>query len=252
MSFDRSSTSPRTSTRPDPATRRSRLLARINRRWETVTEEIDLQWMSLRFTRIADPDRVLDEAAEAEERAPSPPGQPLPLPYWAELWDSAPGIARFLLREVHESRLGRQPGHVLDLGCGMGFTGCVAAALGHHVTFADLELHSLLFALLNSLHWRPRVDIRRLDWQKDRLKRSFDQIIGADILYERSQWEFLEPFWKQHLSAGGRIILGEPGRQTGDAFSDWILPRGWQLSRHEEPVPTREQPIRIFVLTRSS
>ena len=138
---------------------------------------------------------------------------------------------------------------VLDLGCGMGLAGTVAAALGAKVLFADLEQPALLFAALNSLPWRRRVRTRRLNWRSDRLGEQFDLIIGADILYERPQWESLEPFWRAHLAPGGTVLLGVPGRQTGDLFIDWIAARGWLMRHSEQPVPTRERPIRIFQLT---
>ena len=154
----------------------------------------------------------------------------------------------------------------------MGLAGTVAARLGMRVLFADLEPPALLFAQLNSLPYaqrtlreRPdlpkralprrryaeRVRTRRLNWQTDRLDETFDLILGADILYERKQWDFLEPFWRSHLAPGGTVLLGEPGRQTGDLFVDWITPRGWSLARHEEPVESRPVPIRLFELRKN-
>src|SRR5687767_10962862 len=38
-----------------------RLLARIHRRYQTLTETLEFPNLALRFTRIADPNRVLDE-----------------------------------------------------------------------------------------------------------------------------------------------------------------------------------------------
>ena len=130
----------------------------------------------------------------------------------------------------------------------MGLAGTVAARLGMRVLFADLEPPALLFAQLNSLPDAPRVRTRRLNWQTDRLTEQFDLIIGADILYERKQWDFLEPFWRAHLAPGGTVLLGEPGRQTGEMFIDWIASKGWSLQQHSEPVATRATPIRIFEL----
>jgi 2-polyprenyl-3-methyl-5-hydroxy-6-metoxy-1,4-benzoquinol methylase len=142
------------------------------------------------------------------------------------------------------------PPSVLDLGCGMGLSGTIAAALGARVLFADIEPPALLFARLNSLPWASRVRARKLNWRTDRLDERFDLIIGADILYERAQWEYQEPFLRHHLAPGGNVLLGEPGRQTGDSFIDWIKPRGWTLEIFPEKVPTREKPVRIFRLRR--
>ena len=221
---------------------RRHLLYRIHQRYETTTQRLRFVGADFDFTRIKDPDRVLDQVAEEEDRRD---GDQLHLPYWAELWDSAPGVAHFLVRHYAAT----PPLNVLDLGCGMGLSGTVAASLGHSVLFADLEPPALLFASLNSLPWRDRVRTRSLNWQKDNLRQRFDLILGADILYERDQWPFLEPFWRRHLAGGGAVLLGEPGRQTGDLFIEWIAALDWRLERFEEPVVTRPRPVRIFRLT---
>lgn len=276
--------------------RRQRLLARIHRSYVTTTQSVRVGPISLAFTRIADPDRVLDQVAaqaDLQERLEGKrqPDEHLHLPYWAELWDSAMGIGQFLVREgsglgvqgsaadrgqgsgvrgrelansncrteslIRHSAFGirhllnpeprtRNPPKVLDLGCGMGLSGTIAAAMGAKVLFADIEPPALLFAQLNSLPWSSRIRTRKLNWRTDRLAERFDLIIGADILYERAQWEYQEPFLRHHLAAGGTILLGEPGRQTGDLFVDWIRQHGWQLQIFSETVPTRDKPVRIL------
>ena len=253
----------------------ARLRSRISRRYALADTTFTFGPLTLPFTRVADPDRVLDEVAAEEDRLERVSGvraaaDQLHLPYWAELWDSAIGIGQWLARQhagggsevvgsgsakrdvapSPQTHHPRPPTHfnVLDLGCGMGLAGTVAAALGARVLFADLEPPALLFAQLNSLPWRQRVRTRQLNWQSDRLGERFDLILGADILYERKQWDYLEPFWRAHLAAHGMVLLGEPGRQTGDLFVDWITGRGWNLTRHAEKVETRPQPIRLFQL----
>ncbi|HEV2295205.1 MAG TPA: methyltransferase [Tepidisphaeraceae bacterium] len=250
---------------------RARLEARLGRRYELTRRRLDIGKLSIDFTCVANPDRVLDEVAEEEDRLERisgvrAPADQLHLPYWAELWDSAIGMGRWLADAGEKLESGKwrmeeaacapstirdfqpSPPNVLDLGCGMGLAGTVAAALGGRVLFADLEPPALLFARLNSLPWRERVRTRRLNWQTEQLGEQFDLILGADILYERKQWDFLEPFWRAHLAPGGAVLLGEPGRQTGDLFVDWIGSRGWRLTRHAEKVETRERPIRLFEL----
>src|SRR5436190_20966808 len=80
---------------------RNHLLARIHRSYQTITETLDIAGLTIDFTRIADPDRVLDQVAAEEDRLEKISGQranedQLHLPYWAELWDSARGVAQFL------------------------------------------------------------------------------------------------------------------------------------------------------------
>lgn len=227
----------------------ARLLARIHRRYQTKTQTLQIGELKVPFTRIADPDVVLDAVAAEEDRREKQSGlrrqgEELHLPYWAELWDSGLGMGQLLVSGP-QLVAGK---NVLDLGCGMGLAGTVAAALGANVLFADLEADSLLFATLNSLPWRQNVRTRRLNWQKDRLEERFDLILGADILYEKQQWTFLEPFWREHLKTDGAILLGEPGRQTGDLFLEWMSPKKWKIEKSEQPVSTRPRPIRLFHL----
>jgi len=228
-----------------------RLLTRIHRRYQTATQEVTVAGLTFPFTRIADPDAVLDQVAAEEDRLEKVSGRRkegdyLHLPYWAELWDSAAGVVELLpLFAVNDDS---RSTYVLDLGCGMGLAGTVAAKLGMRVLFADLEPPALLFAKLNSLPEAQRVEFRRVDWRKDRLGQKFDLILGADILYERKQWDFLEPFWREHLKEDGTILFGEPGRQTGDLFQAWIATKNFSVEVRQIPVSTRPQPIRIFVL----
>ncbi len=231
-------------------TERSRLLSRIHRRFQTIDTVFAIAGSRIPFTRIADPNVVLDAVAREEEDrskvAAPEAAKPLHLPYWAELWESAIGIGQYICSQPGSILIGQS---VLDLGCGMGLAGCFAAHLGAQVCFADMVPDALLFARLNSHPYASRVRTRQLDWRTDRLGEQFDLILGADILYERSQWEFLEPFWRLHLAPKGRVLLGEPGRQTGDLFIPWIQAKGWILTPHTETVPTRTVPIRLFELT---
>jgi predicted nicotinamide N-methyase len=236
----------------DVTVRRHRLLRRIESRYPIVTETVRLGAITFPFTRIADPDRVLDEVAAEEDRLEKISGRRadgdyLHLPYWAELWDSAMGLALALQRRAIDWT--PESTSVLDLGCGMGLSGTAAAAMGAGgVLFADLEAPALLFAQLNSLFAAARVRARRTDWRRDDLRERWDLILGADILYERKQWDHLEPFWRRHLAPSGSILLGEPGRPTGDLFPEWIRGRGWSLTPLEQPVATRARPIRLFQL----
>ena len=112
-----------------PAARRRHLLARIHRRFETITEPVHVGALDLKFTRVRDPNVVLDQVAAEEDRRDKLAGKRRPadelhLPYWAELWDSAVGIGQMLVRQQGEFA-GR---NALDLGCGMGLAGARTTA----------------------------------------------------------------------------------------------------------------------------
>lgn len=250
--------------------KRQKLLARLCKKYDVTETEYLIGPMRVPFVRVTNADTVLDQVCleidEIEKRTGEKvPDQLMHMPYWAELWDSAYGVGQWLVERGLEvvgrrSEVGRgsaavqptthnpQPPHTLDLGCGMGFAGTVAAMLGHRVVFADLEVPALLFAKLNSLPWSKRVKCLQLNWQTDHLNEKFDLIIGADVLYEKSQWVFLEPFFRAHLAENGVVLLGEPGRDSGDVFIDWIQKRGWTFKMSEQKVFSRDRAIRLFEL----
>jgi|GEM_PF-276447 len=269
----------------DELSRKRRIvLSRLEKRYAITQTEYLIGPLRVPFTRVTNADDVLDQVCleidEIEKRTGEKvPDQLMHMPYWAELWDSAFGVGQWLVGRGSEvgSRTSECGGRLkpssstdfpqptihdlrsptpdprrtntLDLGCGMGFAGTVAAMLGHRVVFADLEVPALLFARLNSLPWSRRVQCVNLNWQTDHLHEKFDLIIGADVLYEKTQWVCLEPFFREHLSKDGLVLLGEPGRESGDLFIDWIQGRGWKLKLTEQKVFSRERPIRLFELT---
>lgn len=221
---------------------RAALMARIRRRYATRTERLQLGPVTLDLTRVANPDETLVHM-EAEAQAAGgaePPWQP----YWAEAWDSAYAIAAVLAGEPLTDVA------VLDLGCGLGLTGAAAAARGARVLMADAARPALLFARLNAWPWRDRVRIRCLDWRRDPLAgERFALIVGADILYDRHDWPYLERFWRTHLEAAGRVLLGEPGRGISAAFPAWLAARGWQVTARDLDTPSGRRPIRLLQAT---
>jgi predicted nicotinamide N-methyase len=132
----------------------------------------------------------------------------------------------------------------------MGLAGAAAAAMGASVLLADCEATALLVARLNTWPWRQRVRTRRVNWQTDRLSEQFDTIIGADILYERAQWEFLDEFWKSAIANGGSILLGEPGRSKADEFAEWAKEHAWKVEKSIETIALSGKSVRIFELRR--
>lgn len=234
----------------DAERERQALLRQLRARYRTRTDPLTLGPMTVEFVRCADPDAVLDEVAseaDAAEKASGvrdPTGDTLHLPYWAELWDSS-FVVGAMLAGSDLSRL-----RVLDLGCGMGLTAAAAAYAGASVVAADLEPPALQFTRLNTWPWRQRVTVRETNWQTDDLGERFPLIVGADILYERAQWPYLDRFFRRHLAEDGRVLLGEPGRQTGEAFVPWAKDAGWSAEVSFHPTPTRPVPVRVIVLRR--
>lgn len=237
------STSP-PNTPPDRTLARAKLLARIHREFETLDETIDVGGRAMPFTRVKDPDAVLDAVCqqETDRQRGIEPKRTLRMPYWAAVWESALALANYLAERDREQPIAGL--RTLDLGCGMGMAGAAMALLGARVTLADIETACLLFARLNTLPWSDRCRVVQCDWQRDDLGERYDVIVGADVLYETEQWVFIEPFLRKHLAEGGVAIIGEPGRPKAEAFPEWLRGRGWLFQTAQSAAAGRA--IRVY------
>ncbi|MCH5372812.1 MAG: protein N-lysine methyltransferase family protein [Planctomycetes bacterium] len=216
---------------------REALRQRVSGRYATVCNTVTIGALRLEFTSIADPDDMARHMPCREGSQDGPGWQP----YWAANWDASWAVAHVLLDEPLENR------DVLDLGCGLGLTGAIAAARGARVWMVDAAQPALLFARLNTWPWRERVHVRRLDWRRERLAgRRFDLILGSDIIYDSEDWPYLERFWTAHLAAEGRVLLGESGRRTGAVFPGWLAKRGWHVERSEARVAQCDRALRLI------
>jgi len=164
-----------------------------------------------RLHELVDRDRLL-----RDDVVPEPP-------YWAHLWIGARAVAKDLA-EGGELR-GRR---VLDLGCGLGLPGLVAAALGAEVWFVDREAAALEFvresARRNSL---PNVHSVVADFTAVSLDVEFDVILGAELVYEPASYSPLAAFLDRHLHADGEIRLTDAFRADAQTFFEELRRRGF-------------------------
>ena len=126
-------------------------------------------------------DRISDDEFRKDER----------LPYWADVWHSAVSLAQHLI--MHPSIVRGK--NVLELGCGLGIPGIIAALLGAHVTFTDIDASALLAAEYNLLRNAPghSATFLNLDF-RDLPFRTWPVILAADIVYEQRSIEPLTAF----------------------------------------------------------
>ena len=82
---------------------------------------------NLSLLRVKDLERFVDREALLRDDTEEPP-------YWAHLWTGALTLARYI-----DAQVDCRDQAVLDLGCGLGLTGIIAALKGGRVTFVDKE-----------------------------------------------------------------------------------------------------------------
>jgi len=200
------------------------------------TEPIELTIGSRQLTllRVKDLERWVDREALLRDEAEEPP-------YWALLWTGALTLARYV-----EERIECRDQSVLDLGCGLGLTGIIAALKGGKVTFADKESDALAFATINAqMNGCPLFEARPLDFTRDVLDRRFSLILGAEILYDRATFSPLVAFLARHLAPGGRALLADAKRTNTDEFYRQLDQAG--LLWTQEKVREREENLPLVV-----
>ena len=185
----------------------------------------------LRFVAPSSLDDLLAAVNDAEQ-----------IPFWAQVWDSSFGLSQYL-----ESVQGRPrgKGRLLELGCGVGVTGCVAAVLGWQVTMTDHHLDALSYARRNLNANGLTAGLALADWRRFPFKGPFDLVVGSDILYEPTMHDCLEQILSGFLVDGATIVLSDPGRGYALDFAARLERAGWQSAL--EMQDGREGPIGIYV-----
>ena len=213
----------------------------ITTRFDVVTQEVRSTPYRWNLLAVRDTNRLLDEITPAQFEADGR------LPYWADLWASAPVLAGHLRR-----RPGIAGRDLLELGCGLGLAGIAAAQAGASVTMTDYEDDALEFARFNAAQnltseELARVTFLKLDWRQPDLEQTFDIIAGADIAYERASFEPLLSLARTMLRPGGVFLLTDPQREIGGDFILQASGRGFTANGRPVPVTHRGRDL-IVVL----
>ncbi len=149
------------------------------------------------------------------------------LPYWAELWPSAIGLARALRhRALGGSR-------VLELGCGLALPSILAAKLGARVLATDLQPDALGAAQHNADINEVTLELAALDWRDlDEFTRRgpFDLVIAADVLYEGHQ---VDSLLSVLTTLRAPVLLADQGRTPGAPFFSRVEERFSVTSRSD-------------------
>jgi SAM-dependent methyltransferase len=182
--------------------------------WADVVEEIvPLGGLSLSILRPRDSEALLDEGAFEQEEF---------LPYWADLWPSAAGLARALAgRSLRGAR-------TLELGCGLGLPAVVAALAGGRVLATDWAPAAIEFARENARRNDAQVEVLRCSWAEpaELVERApWDLVIAADVLYESRNVDQLLPL----------LPRADPGRVAAERFLAEAAER-WDISTRRDTV----------------
>jgi predicted nicotinamide N-methyase len=158
------------------------------------------------------------------------------LPYWAEIWPSSIALSEYLCSKGFYGK------SVLELGCGVGVVGIVAALEGAKVMMTDYEEDALKFTRMNieknftQEMLDSLVEVMYLDWRTPTLSEKFDLIVGSDLIYEERNHEPILNLIKQYLREDGEAILTDPNRSTLEKFLMSADQFSFKMSRSESQV----------------
>ena len=148
-------------------------------------------------------------------------------PYWAHLWIGARAVAKALAEGGPLE--GRR---VLDLGCGLGLPGLVAARLGAEAWLVDRESAALEFARESARrNGLGGVHCVLADFTKTTLDARFDVIVAAELVYEAASYEALGAFLDRHLARNGEILVTDAFRADARTFFADLERRGFAGAR---------------------
>ena len=176
---------------------------------------------------------LLDRAADMEALWDGMDGDDMGdderLPYWAEVWPASVLLARHILRNA-DRLAGRT---CLDVGCGLGLTGMVAADVGARVVAFDYEWPAVSFARRNAdLNNAPQALWTVMDWREPAVRAgAFEFIWAGDVLYEKRFFSPLIRLFRHALAPGGRIWVGEPVRTVSRPVWDALRGQGFAAEK---------------------
>ncbi len=163
-------------------------------------------------------------------------------PLWAKVWEASWVLADFI------AGLPADPGkRFIEIGCGLGLVGVVAASFGHNVVMTEHNAEALGFARANAeLNHCPDVEIIDLDWNSPSLYGRFDYIVGSEVVYHEKDFEPLKNLFERLLKPEGEVILCEGVRRTSlDFFKE--MQRHFDLKAQQKSIRSPEKTVLVIL-----
>jgi predicted nicotinamide N-methyase len=207
----------------------------LSGKYHLCEHQVDMLGKNLVISSVVGVDKLVDEAVTEDD-----------LPFWADLWPSAIGLAQYLWAETLEGV------QVLELGAGPGLPGIAAAIRGATVLQTDLRPEALELARHNAEQNNvAAICWEQADWRDFQINRVFPLIVGSDIAYEPVVHPCLVDVVCRCTAPQGRFVMADPGRAPALSLVDRFISLGWGWQVEEVQVPweTRNVVIHLHILT---
>lgn len=150
------------------------------------------------------------------------------IPYWGDLWPSAIALSEFLSDNATLVK-GLK---VIEIGCGLGLAGIVAAKFDGNVTLTDYLPEALEFAGYNwKLNFTSKANVRLLDWRNPGNISQSDVLLASDVAYESRAFIPLLKALKLLVKKDGLILISEPNRKFAKEFFSELKNAGYIINK---------------------
>jgi len=132
--------------------------------------------------------------------------------YWDRIWPSSVALSEYLIHQFSPTKLAGSK--VLEIGCGTGVPGVVAAKLGAFTMFSDMVPVTLKAVKETCrLNHIGKFDTCLLDWsEKIQSKERYDLVLGCEVFYDEAILADISHVLEQVLALGGKGIFCDPNR----------------------------------------
>lgn len=160
------------------------------------------------------------------------------MPYWAELWPSALMLGQAIAQ--HRWPVGQR---VLEVGCGLGFSGLVALSLGMNVIFSDYDGAALEFAARNAQrNGFDQFCTLPLDWRFPPRGLQVPVVLAADVIYEARNISPLINLIDRVLIPRGECWLADPDRPHKQVFQTSLTDKGFGFEAMPKSLVRSDKP----------
>jgi len=169
-------------------------------------------------------------------------------PYFVNVWQSGIGLSLYFKKHFQIDHIKGKS--FLELGSGTGIVGIVISLLGGIVTFSDYEEDSLSMCEAN-YKLNELKDFKGFigDWRDFPFpEKSFDYIIGSDLLYEKRFVTPLSVVTDYFLRKDSSFILSDPDRNHCPEFIKTMGEKGCNTAKNIELYPDGKQKVNIFTI----
>jgi 2-polyprenyl-3-methyl-5-hydroxy-6-metoxy-1,4-benzoquinol methylase len=163
-------------------------------------------------------------------------------PLWAKAWEASWVLADFL------AGLPAEPGkRLIEIGCGLGLVGVVAASFGHKVIMTEHNPDAIEFARANAeMNHCADTEIMDLDWSSPGLYGRFDYIVGSEVVYHEKDFGPLRNLFDRLLKPESEVILCEGIRRTSlDFFKE--MQRHFALKAQQKSIRSPEKTVLVIL-----